>query len=301
MTWFLVALVAPTLYALSNHVDKVLLSKYVEAHSIPALIIVSSLVGTLFLPFLLLFQPPVFSLEIEGILAMLAAGVLGIAGLFPYFYALDGDDTSLVVPIFQTVPVFSYLFGVAFLGEVLSGEEFTGAALIIAGSFVISIDFDAPVFQVKFKMLGLMLLSSLLFSISAVLFKFVVVDSSLTVTLFWEYLGALFVGVGLLFRKSYRVEAVRLVRHRSVGVVGLNAGNELLALIANVCQRFAQVLVPVALAQSVLGFQPVFVLLFGVLFARYFPEVLKEDFSGRVLAQKVVCIALIFAGAILIV
>lgn len=120
MNWFLIALVAPALWSVSNHIDKYLVSKYFKGGGTGAMPIFSSGIGFLVLPVILVFHPEVLSFPIMQGLVVAFNGFIYIAALLPYIYALQRDEASIVVPLFQTIPVFGYILGYIFFGEQLT-------------------------------------------------------------------------------------------------------------------------------------------------------------------------------------
>ena len=66
MTWFLIALIGPFLYALSNHIDKILLSKYFKEGGAGTLILFSSLLAGTALPFIYLADRTVISIDVKS-------------------------------------------------------------------------------------------------------------------------------------------------------------------------------------------------------------------------------------------
>ena len=89
MNWFLIALIAPILWAITNHIDKYLISKYFKGGSVGALMIFSSIIGFLLLPVIYFIEPGVLNVQLSFIIILVLNGFLYVVGLLPYFY--DGD------------------------------------------------------------------------------------------------------------------------------------------------------------------------------------------------------------------
>ncbi|MCA9361947.1 hypothetical protein KC906_01095, partial [Candidatus Kaiserbacteria bacterium] len=94
MTWFLVALVGPILYALTNHIDKILLEKYFKQSGVGTLILFSSLLSVLALPFIFLGDPTVLDVDRYNILILALVGILNVAVLWFYLKALESEEAS---------------------------------------------------------------------------------------------------------------------------------------------------------------------------------------------------------------
>jgi len=160
MTWFLLPLLAAALWAVTNHIDKYLLGRYFKSGGIGALVIFSSLAGVIVLPLITVFHPDVFSIKPLLLLLILGNGFLYQLGLLPYLYALQKDEASIVVPLFQITPIFSYILGYAVLGETLTMQQFIGSLLVILGAIGLSLDITERRPKFKKEIFGLILLGS---------------------------------------------------------------------------------------------------------------------------------------------
>ena len=140
MNWFFIALAAPALWAISNHFDKYLLAKYIKQGGTGALIIFSSLIGLVIAGLIVAFDTSVLSIPFGHALLLILGGVIYILAILLYLYALHRDETSIVVPLWQLIPVFSYVLAYFVLGERLTSIQIMGSLLIIAGSVLISLE-----------------------------------------------------------------------------------------------------------------------------------------------------------------
>lgn len=75
------------------------------------------------------WRPVVFLLS-EGVLASLV-------GHFAYLYALKLAEAGRVVPIGATYPLFTLAIAALFLGETITWQKGVGAALIVAGVWLL--------------------------------------------------------------------------------------------------------------------------------------------------------------------
>jgi len=115
----------------------------------------------------------------------LAVGLpLELAALLCYMRAIKVSPLSLTLPFLAFTPAFVILTGYLILGETLTLFGVTGIILIIIGSYIINLsrvrdDWLAP-FKAIFKEQGswLMMLTSLIFSVTAILGKLAILHSS---------------------------------------------------------------------------------------------------------------------------
>lgn len=302
MNWFLIALLNPILHAFINHFDKYLLSKYIKGGTVGALILFSALFAVVALPVIFFINPQVLSSVSfwQGLILMLNGALLTVAILF-YLYALDTDEASYVAPFFQLVPVFGFITGFLILGEVLTSQQVVAGLVILAGSFLLSLELNEGKTRIKKKMVLLMLGSSFFYAINAVIFKSIAVHQGFLDSLFWDMAGKFLFGVILYFAvASYRKEFIHLIKVSGKAVISLNVFNEIIGLIGEFALIFAVLYAPVALVQSVSGMQPAFVLIIGVFLTVFFPKFAEESLTRKFLAQKILGIVIITIGVYLL-
>lgn len=247
MNWYIGIIIAEIFWSLGNYIDKFLLSKYLKGVGVGALLIFSSLIAIFILPILYLINPDVDIISNSDKVILIITGLIySTIWVLPYLYALSLDDASLVVPLFQTVPVFSFTLGYLFLGESLTSTQFTAMFIIIVGAVGMSIDLYN--FKFKSKIFWLMMLSSFSVALASFLFKFVSSDNNFIVSIFWEYIGISIAAILLLlFIKSYRNQFLNLLKQNRVSVLTINSFNELLNIAAKMLVYFATLSAPLAL------------------------------------------------------
>lgn len=260
MNWFLIALIPPALWSVTNHLDKYLVSKFFKGGGVGTLMVFSSIIGLFVLPFIAFLHPEVLAISKVGLLVALNGFIYLLAAL-PFFYALQKDEASVCVPIFQLVPVFTFVLAYFVLGETLTKTQILGGILIVAASVFISLDLkNLRKVKIKKDVLGLMAIASLLYSLNFMFFKFFALESNLWFTMFWEYVGfAVFALLIMVFVKSYRKQFLEVLKNNKVTVLSLNGLNEIINLIAKGVFNYASLLTPITLTWIVNGFQPFFV------------------------------------------
>lgn len=257
----------------------------------------SSLIGLFLLPFIAFLHPEVLVFSTKNILIVLN-GFLYVLAVLPYFYALQKDEASTCVPLFQFIPIFSYVLAYFVLGETLSSNQLFGGLLIVAGAIGISLNLsDGKKIKFKKEVFWLMMLSSLIFALNFLFFKYFAIQSSFWFTSFWEYVGfAIFAFLLMVFVKSYREQFINVMKTNRVVVLSLNGANEILNIIAKVSFNFASLLTPITITWIVNGFQPLFVFGYGVILTLFLPKIVKEDIGRKSLIQKMLAILVMFIG-----
>lgn len=303
MNWFLVALVAPAAHAAVNHLDKHLISKYFAGGQVGSLTLFSALFAGVALPFIGWFHPEVFAVRPMDAFLLMVSGALIVFAYILYFYALEKDEASFVVPLFQMVPVLGFGISYVMLGETISLQQAAAGALIIFGSLLLSLDFAKHGVRLKHTVFWLMVGSSFLYAVNAALFKFVAVHpQAFWPSLFWDFTGKVAIGIALfLVVARYRRQFIAVLKENSAKVLGLNGANELLALLGEAATSLAVLLAPITLVQVVGGFQPAFVFVYGILLTKFFPRFGSESLSRQRILQKMVGILIIISGSALLV
>lgn len=296
MHWFFLACLAPIFWGTTNYIDKLVLSRLGVHTGASTLMLFSSLISFVSVPVLLLCVPGIeLAFTVQNAL-LIGTGICYSLGIWFYFMAMNNDETSIVVPFFQLLPVFTGLLGFIFLHETLSTLELLASAVVMAGALILTIDLRSGVGFRK-KVAVYMLISCVVLSFGNVLFKYAAVEERFWISWFWEQVGLGVFGVILLFFRTHRTEFFSSIRQGSRRFLAANFANEVLTLCGNALARFASLLAPVALVMVVANsVQPIYVLMFGLVLTRFFPHILKEDITRKHVAQKVVAIIIMIAG-----
>lgn len=300
-TWFLIALLAPFLWAISNFVDKILLENLRPTHEpVGVLILFSSLVSFFFIPCIYWYVGGDIAVSLSSKFLLIGAGCLEMFAIALYLLVLEKEETSSVIPLFQIIPFFSFLLGYFILGEVLTASQVFAGMGIIIGGILISLDFKAEEgVRLKKRVLILALVSSLAFSGFDVLFKSGAAGIDFATALFWQHIGIAGVGVVLFLAfKKYREALLRCFSRRSLGFFGVNLANEGLYFAGIAFFSYALLLAPIALVASVTVYQPVFVFLLAIPLSVFAPKLIQEDLSHGHLLRKGIAIAIILLASL---
>ncbi|MBU0998243.1 EamA family transporter [Patescibacteria group bacterium] len=302
MNWFLVGLIPPALWSITNHLDKYLLSKYFKGEGVGALMVFSSLIGLFLLPFIYFLNPNIFNISLLNAVLISINGFFYVLAVLPYFYALERDEASIIVPLFQLMTPLSYLLAYFVLGETLTTLQIIAGILVIAGAVGISLEtVKGKVIRIKKDVLGLMFLSSLLFTLNFLFFKFFAQKTDFWTTAFWEYVGfAVFALILMVFVRPYRIQFVDVMKKNRIPVIALNGLNELINIVAKVSFNFASLLAPITLIWVVNGTQPFFVFFYGILITLFLPKLGKESLAKEHLIQKILSIIVMGIGTYLL-
>lgn len=296
-----ITIFASFLWGITNHIDKFMINGVDESgSSLKTLLVFSTLVaGLVFTPVWLVISNFSVSISMVSLISVLLASAIYILATYFYFIALEKNDASIVVVMFQLIPVFSYIISLIFFKENLTMQQIIGSIIIILSAVIISFDFEEKNNKSKFKALVLMTLSSLCYAIYFILFDVAIRNSSYNSCAFWYQVGFLLLGIILICIKSYRKTFVKAIKTNGKKYFSLNITNEVLNLIANLLVNFANLTIPIALANVLNGFQGAFVFILGILGVKLLPKYFKEDLTKKIVFQKVSCIVLSIVGLII--
>lgn len=298
---FAAALIAPLLYAFSNHIDKILLERYFKEGGVGTLMLFSSLLSLLALPVIFFLDPTVFQTDVVEIGILAVVGMLNLLLLWAYFQAMSNDEPTVVIIFYQLVPVIGLVMGYFVLGETITGIQTVAMVLVVVGATVMTIatDEDGKI-VLRLKTIALMLVASFCWAGELTLFKMVALEENVLRSLFWEGFWLMIFGVVLFTTVGhYRRSFLKALKVNSAPILGLNVLNESFYIVGNAAASFVVVLIPVALNLLMNSFQPFFVFLIGILLNWFMPGASTEA-SGSRLPQKIVAIVLTGIGAYLL-
>ncbi len=297
MSWIALAFLGPVLWAASTHIDKYLVERFFKESGVGALLIFTSLVGLIGLPFIAAFVD-VFAIGAVGIAVTSLSGLLYLTAMYFYLRALQQEEASVIAPLFQTSTLFTYVFAYVVLHETLTGLRLVGGILVMASAAVASYE---PGGRRRFKLgiVAMILACTATLAASSVLFKYFAVNDAFWAVTFWNFAGEAVFGAAMLLAPRVRRDFFGMFARHPGAVIAINGANELINLGGGLAARYASLLGPVSLVQAIGGTTSFFVFGFGVLLSLFFPRLGREDLSRRSLIQKGAAVVLIVAGVIL--
>lgn len=291
------SILSPAIYGINNFIDKLILEKY-EISPI-VITVYSGFFGFLAGLFILAFTG-FYITDYKSIAIILASGFLTNIYLIPYFKALSQDETSRVIPLFQFVPIFVLVLSFFLLGEKLNTKQYIGCAVIIASSFFLSLKkFDIKIFKLR-ATFWYMMLSSFLFAVSVILYKFGVQEIPFWNTLPYEGLGMALGSLSILIYRNNKKIFMNETKKFPKKIFAWMSINEGVFVLSRYTAYFALSLVAASIVNVLGGFQPFFVLIYGIILSLWFPQIIKEVVTKRTVGIKVVAVIGIFIGLSLI-
>lgn len=290
MSWIVLALIAPLFWAFSNFVDKYILGK--QSKGIFDFLFFSTITGWIFFVILWMFNGlPDFTIYSW---IPIFTGMTLIYSYGFYAKALEQGDTSMLVVLFELIPVVTVILAFIFLGQTLSGDELLGFVIVLAGATIVSIE-RSKNFLVKG--FGMITIAIIMWS-AMTLF----IDFGLTKMSFWHYflldnLGSAIAGPTLLIFPGMRRQVIHGLKTATVGKYVWFSWNNLLDFFGQLSIKKALSIAPSAgLVTVVMQVQSFYAIIIGLLLTIFIPNIINEDISGRTLVKKLIGALIMFLG-----
>ena len=295
------AIFAAVLYAVSNHIDKYLVSSAIKNTDYRALILVSTIIGgggmTLVYLFVCNFQ---LAFDIASILLLFfSSAICTIANIF-WFKALSRDDTTTVVIMFQLIPVFTLLLSPLVLrDQYINFLQLIGGILIALAAIFLTYEPKRRKFNKKrLVTLAMMAFVSITYAVWFIIERYVNQDHDFNQTILWSSITFLAVGIFILiFIKSFRKSFMKMLKSSGSKVVSLNFVNEMFSQFGSVVATYSGTMASVALVSFVTqGVQPFAVMMIGLLLTKLFPKIEKEKTTRVDIIKRITAIIVCAIG-----
>lgn len=291
-SWIYFVLIAELMWAFTSLFDKILLSKnYIKSPLI--FIVFNGLMNVL-----VFFLFPFFNFELLGkidILISILAGVFLTAGIMLYYKAVQHEEISRVLMLWQLVPIFVLVFSFLFLREVLTAGSFIGFFFLLIAGLVVSYKKSKDSFRIG-RAFYYMVASTFFISIFYIFSKHIYKAASFWNAFMWLRLSAL-APVLLLLVPSVRTRFLSDFKDMKSGAKRLILSKMTIDFSAFIVLGFAMLSGPVSLI-SALGSStaPVFIFAITLVTSLHFPKIVKEDINSKSVLIKISAIILIIAG-----
>ncbi|MDQ7021025.1 MAG: EamA family transporter [Candidatus Dojkabacteria bacterium] len=250
---------------------------------------------------LLLFFADPFDVEFKNAILLILFGMISIFQLIPYFKSLSYGETSILIVMTQSLPIYSFFLAYIFLGETLSPRQIFGGIIILIGTLSFAIDFRERSFRAPIKGVLLMLFATFLAAAHTTAFKYVALEEDLWKTTFWEYIGYLIFALGVLFiSRETREKVFSFSSSSDRNLIGINIFNEVVNLVAWLTFHAAALAAPLSIAWLINGTHPVFMFIAGILLTTFLPRLISERIDKGTLLHKSFFIVVILVGFVIL-
>ena len=294
MLWIIFAVLAAFLFAVTNIIDKFLMSKWIDKPIIPMLILgLITVPAVLFIYFFHSFmQLSFFNL----FLALLSGAFFGFSNLL-YFKVIKMQDISVVIPLFYFEPLVVMVIAFLFLGEAFTLFTYLGIFLLVSGAVLVSMNSRIKFYSGKF--LVLLFVSIVFYSVEAVMVKYLLEFADFWTIFSFGRIGMVLVLIPFYF--IYSSDFKNLFEKQNRKILAVVSLSELLGMAGYFSFTVALSFGFVSLVSALVAVQPFFVLFFVILLNFFWPSVLRENTDMKTIALKFIAIFLMFCGAVLII
>lgn len=305
MSYILIALLAYFVVAVEIIIDKFLLSSKRVSH--PAVYAFYSGTMTAFVLFLVPL-PKFHMIALPDIMMRIGAGIIFTYGILLLFYAFNKSEASRVMPVVGAIiPIVTFIISGLFFNEQLTMVQTFSVAILILGGLLISFEIPLKVNKKRFFVgFYFSILAGVLLAIEASLFKYFSDSDNFLNVFAWTRFGVVLGALSLLFVplwrryifKSFQGSPHKERRNQITGIMFVLT--KILGGVGSILTKFAITLGSVTIVNAMVSTQYVFILLIGFLMSFMYPKVFQEKRDALVMGQKIVSIAIISLGIILI-
>jgi drug/metabolite transporter (DMT)-like permease len=296
-TWLFFALSGPFLWAFTNIFDGALRQNFIKND-----IALTWIVAASRLPFVILLFL-ISDIRLPGIsvnLWMILAGILWTLPLFFYYRAIKDEDPSRIALLIQLVPVFTLPIAYFTIGERLTSFQiFAFIILILAGIFA-SLKKMKGNWRLS-KAFFLIACACLSWAASDVLFKkFAVFYPNYISAYAVDMFGGFLVCLPILFMPKNRKGVFKNLSGLPVKAWLLIFLSFMAGIIGGLFYNYALTIGKASLTAVMMGIQPLFVFILGLILAFRIKWILKEDTSRESLFAKIISFGLVMIGLVLL-
>jgi uncharacterized membrane protein len=292
MLWLYLALLSVVLFAITNIIDKYVLTEFIRKPLFNT--VISGAVSFLGALVLLLFAR-IYIPSPDLLVVGLFTGLLFMLANYFFFRGVLSEEVSRAMPIvLAATPMLVLFIATFFLGEILLPGQYLGVVILLFSSILISIKKTARV--TMSACFWLMVTSALFYAIQRTTMKYLLSYMDFWNVFFWMSTGAVLTSfVVMVFYHKTFFKTLRMFRKPALYA----SLSEALATAATFVFTVAMSFGLISLVQSVEYTQPAIVLAFATILSIYKPRIIREELKSSVLAVKIVAIGIMVVGMFL--
>ncbi len=297
MTWIFFALIGYFFGAVTNILDKFILSSRIPKPSVYAFF------AAMFSVFSFVVAPfGLSAIHGSSLIAAILSGVTFVYGLLFFYKAVKVSEISRVAPLVGSLTAVGTLAIIILVSEVKldisSGLSFW---FLVIGGFLMA--FDLPLKpRIMFHGIRTICVASLLFGISLALLKYAYVIEGFVNGYVWSRVGAVTGGLTLLVIPAWRREIFgsmrrsSLTQEESVKTGAWFVVNKVSGAASAFTINYAIFLGSLTLVHALAGIQYAFVFILVIVLSRWKPRFMQEHLAVNDWVQKIVALVCIAVG-----
>lgn len=294
MLWAILAILVAFIWAALNITDKFIITKWVREPFAP--LIIFSIVGLISSIFIYIFQG--FSyLSFFNIFLTVLSGTILVLTMWLYFKALKIEEVSRVIPMFYFSPFFTLILAALFLNEIFTPVKYIGILLVVFGSIFLS---SGKVSKIRVnRAFWLMILCTATIALNSVITKYLLNFADYWTVFGYGRIGTFLASIPLFY--FYMPDLISSVRKHGKKVIGVITLDAAVNIISNLILTIAISIGFVTLINALTSLSSFFVLLIATFLTIFYPNLIKERLSRKMFLTKLVVIAFMFLGIVLII
>jgi len=290
MLWFFLVLLTVFLWSFTNVFDKILVSKFTKNPLIATVLMQLASIPILLVLFLLFgFGFP----EIKWLAVLFGACLFNFSAVMLYFKGMHETEMSRVMTAINTMPLFTVVLAVFFLGEKLTAMQLIGIFLMVLGALLVT--------QKKgLKLTGwffAVLLSAAFFAADNILQKIALNGMEIMELIEWRIVFMFL--LSLLLVPFYFSKIKKLLKEKPKSLPVALAGESFYTA-GRIAFITALSIGLVSLVTAVTSVQPFIILALALVFTKVFPKWLREEIDRRTVALKVLAVCLVVIGSVML-
>ncbi len=299
MTWLIAGLIAPFLWAITNIVDQVVIRKHYKNNTL-LIMTISGFVSIFPLIGITLYNPTVFLIDPVTAFLFLFGAIISFAGYYTYFKAMEMDEASNAIPVFQLIPIFVFTSAYFILKETINFQQGLGASIVLIAAISLNINFETK--KINWKTIYLMGFCAVILAGVTLLDRFLLQETDWLTAMAWKALGyfLFFLGVCIVHKDTRELTINRLKKPLSYGLP-LMFLIECFAFTGEAMFILSLEIAPIAgFVSTLTGFQGVYVLFLGYIGYKFLPDFFQKPKQGFHLVFHLLCLSVMLIGLYLI-
>ena len=192
MLWQTLAILAAFLFAVSNVIDKYVVSQHTK--NVKAIILLFAPINAIYALTIFLIFDIVLEITMFSVVAFIT-GILVAPIVFFWYTSVVKEDVSRIVPLIVVSPAVVAVLSRIFLNEVFAPLTYFGILLLILGGLLLSFRFESGVLK-KSPALGAIIAIIAILSVYNILIKWVLLTYPFWTFLFYSTFGYAITQIG---------------------------------------------------------------------------------------------------------
>lgn len=294
MSWVYLSLMAPLLWSLSNILDKFAI-EHITSNYIPFIFLLS--VGNTFFAALIFIFLDTSKIDILFASLNILSGLAIFLQYFAYSYSLEDMDVSVVIPIHQSEPLFVLAASILIFNAFPTYEQALGFFLITGGILILCMSKKTILGLGEKRHIAMVFVSAFFGAISTIISDEILKIKNLEFVLLFNFSGYALGGFLLLLNPAWRKLIAQDLKTLNTKQLGIFAATNLFDVGGYIFFMAALAVGGgAALVSVIVSIHPLFVLIFGAIATRLFPNFISEDIAPSGILRKSLSILIIISG-----